>query len=220
MVPATCASTPPVPPPSDRRGVARCPTAPHLTALPLGASLHALTLCRLAVRAARRRGPPPLPAGPGGAPRTYAEEALLLIALLRARWRLSYQDRHDWLAAWPALAEACGLPPGRGGRPRVPSPSQQWKRAALRRRLVRARDLISDSAAVLAWRRRDPDAASGHAPAHHPTPWLRGYRASSSWPPPTSTTAPSPAPCSPGRRASTPSARASSAGTRPTGGTR
>jgi hypothetical protein len=28
-----------------------------------------------------------------------------------------------------------------------------------------------------AWRRADPDAADGHAPAHHPTRFLRGYRA-------------------------------------------
>ena len=53
----------------------------------------------------------------------------MLIALLRTLWRLSYQDMHDWLVAWPALA--CGLPLGRDGRPRIPSSSQQWKREAL-----------------------------------------------------------------------------------------
>lgn len=195
MVPATCARTPPVPPPSYQRAVAKQPAALHLTAPALVATLHLLTLCRLAVRAAHRRCPPPLPAGPGGRPRTYAEESLLLIALLRTLWRLSYQDMREWLVAWPALAEACGLPRDRHGRLRVPSASQQWKRAAragappcemlfvlavreaLRTRLIGARDLIIDSAPILAWRRRDPDAASGHAPAHHPTPYLRGYRA-------------------------------------------
>lgn len=40
--------------------------------------------------------------------------------------------------------------------------------------LTRARDLIVDSAPILAWRRTDP--AVGHAPAHHPRPLLRGYR--------------------------------------------
>ena len=78
--------------------------------------------------------------------------------------------------------------------PRVPSPSQQWKREraagaplgeallilavqiALRCRLIGARDLIIDSAPILAWWRRDPDAQVGHAPAHHPRPLLRGYR--------------------------------------------
>lgn len=195
MVPLPCVTTVPVPPPSYQRAVAKHPTALHLTALAVVTTLHLLDLCRLAVRAAHRRCPPPLPAGPGGRPRLYSEESLLLIALLRTLWRLSYQDMHDWLVAWPALAEACGLPLGRAGRPRVPSPSQQWKRAAragappcemlfvlavqqaLRTRLIRARDVIIDSAPILAWRRHDPDAASGHAPAHHPTPYLRGYRA-------------------------------------------
>ena len=120
---------------------------------------------------------------------------MLLIALLRTLWRLSYADMRDWLRDWPALALACGLPAGRDGRARVPSPSQQWKRAAaaeappfemlfvlavreaLLVRLIGARDLIIDSAPILAWCRRDPDAASGHAPAHHPTAFLRGYRA-------------------------------------------
>ena len=47
---------------------------------------------------------------------------------------------------------------------------------ALHRQLFGARDLIIDSAPILAWRRADPDAAIGHAPAHHPRPLLRGYR--------------------------------------------
>ena len=103
-------------------------------------------------------------------------------------------DVHDWLASWPALALACGLPLDAGGKPCVPSPSQlckRWQTAgappfetlfvltvwrAVRCRLIGARDLIIDSAPILAWRRTDPDAASGHAPAHHPRPLLRGYR--------------------------------------------
>jgi transposase len=42
--------------------------------------------------------------------------------------------------------------------------------------LTGGRDLIIDSAPILAWRRLDPDAALGHAPAHHPRPLLHGYR--------------------------------------------
>src|SRR5262249_37322539 len=78
--------------------------------------------------------------------------------------------------------------------PQVPSASQQWKRGAragapgseallvvvvrlaVHQRLIGARDLIVDSAPILAWRRRDLDAAVGHAPHHHPRPLLRGYR--------------------------------------------
>ena len=90
---------------------------------------------------------------------------------------------HDWLKSWPALALACGLPLGKDGHVRVPCKSQQCKRRhaagapaheslfvltvlqAIRRRLIGARDLIIDSAPILAWRHRDPDAAFGHAPA-------------------------------------------------------
>ena len=49
-------------------------------------------------------------------------------------------------------------------------------RLARHPRLIGARDLIMDSAPILAWRRADPDAAVGHAPHHHPRPLLRGYR--------------------------------------------
>jgi len=163
-------------------------------ALTLVRRLHLLALCRVAVHLAQQRCPPPLPAGPGGAPRIYRDESLLLLALLRTLWRLSHQELHDWLVAWPALALACGLPLGPDGRPRVPSKAQQSKRgraagapasevlfvllvrAGLWMGLTRARDLIIDSAPILAWRRADPDAAFGHAPAHHPRPLLLGYR--------------------------------------------
>jgi hypothetical protein len=100
----------PVPSPSYQRGQARRGRALHLDALILVTTLHVLALCHLAVRLAHCRCPPPLPAGPGGAPRTYSEETLLLIGLLRTLWRLSYQDMHDWLKQWPALALACLLP--------------------------------------------------------------------------------------------------------------
>jgi transposase len=180
-----------IPPPSFYRPKA----APlHLDALTLVRRLQLLEVCRVAVRLAQMRCPPPLPAGPGGAPRVYREESLLLLALLRTLWRLSYQELHDWFVAWPALALACGLPLGPDGRPRVPSKAQQSKRlhaagspqgemlfvllvrAGLWMGLTHARDLIIDSAPILAWRRTDPDAAFGHAPAHHPRPLLRGYR--------------------------------------------
>src|SRR2546429_7387386 len=131
MIPVALESQASVPPPAYYRTQARLGPALHIDALSLVRTLHLLTLCRLAVRLPHHRCPPPLPAGPGGARRLYREESLLLIALLRTLWRLSYQDMHDWLADWPALALACGLPQDRHGRPRVPSASQQWKRAAL-----------------------------------------------------------------------------------------
>jgi Transposase DDE domain len=153
-----------------------------------------LEVCGVAVQLAQQQCPPPLPAGRGGAPRVYREASLLLVALLRTLWRLSSQEVHDWLCAWPALALACGLPLGPDGGPRVPSKAQQSKRlhaagappsellfvqlvrAGVWIGLTRGRDLIIDSAPILAWRRSDPDAALGHAPAHHPRPLLLGYR--------------------------------------------
>src|SRR5262249_45508225 len=127
--------------------------------------------------------------------------------------------------AWPAPALACGLPLGPDGRVRVParhnSPSVFWAvgapasemlfvllvRAGLWMGLTRAHDLIIDSAPILAWRRADPDAAVGHAPAHHPRPLLRAIgsthscvarpacRCCSGSRPPMSMTPPSLVPC-------------------------
>jgi transposase len=191
MAPALCTNSAPVPPPSYHRTTA---TALHLDALTLVTRLHLLEVCRVAVQRAQQQYPPSLPAGRGGAPRVYAEASLLLLALLRTLWRLSYQEVHDWLCAWPALALACGLPVGPDGRPRVPSKAQQSKRlraagappsellfvllvrAGIWMGLTRGRDLIIDSASILAWRCTDPDAALGHAPAHHPRPLLLGHR--------------------------------------------
>jgi len=184
----------PVPPPSYQRAQAKAGKALHINALALVTHLHLLTLCHLAVRLAHRRCPPPLPKGPGGAPRRYSEESLLLVALLKTLWRLSYQDMSEWLHSWPELAIACGFSYDQQKRLRIPSASQQWKRRqiagaplfeslflvsvllAIRCRLIGARDLIIDSAPILAWRKADPDATYGHAPAHHPRPLLRGFR--------------------------------------------
>jgi transposase len=194
MNPTPGADTAPVPPPAYHRAQAKVSPALHIDALTLITRLHLLALCRVAVRVAQRRCPPPLPAGPGGCPRRYSEQSLLLLALLRALWRLLYQDLHDWLVAWPALALACGLPSDAQGSPRVPSAAQQCRRStqagappcetvlvvlvhlARRLRLISGRDLIVDSAPVLAWRRHDPDAAVGHAPHHHARALLLGYR--------------------------------------------
>jgi hypothetical protein len=83
MMPRLVERQAPVPPPAYHRTQAKRGPDLHLDALTLVNPLHLLTLCRLAVRLAYCRYPPPLPAGPGGAPRTYSEASLLLIALLR-----------------------------------------------------------------------------------------------------------------------------------------
>lgn len=68
----------PIPPPSYQRTMA---TALHLDALTLVTRLHLLEICGVAVRLTQQQCPPPLPAGPGGAPRVYREATLLLVAL-------------------------------------------------------------------------------------------------------------------------------------------
>jgi transposase len=193
MVPGPCLPTEPVPPPAYHRLLAKQGSVIRIDALTLVRALHLLALCRRAVRLAQERTPV-LSGARRGHPVVYAPESLLVIGLLRVLWRLSYRDIHDWLVAWPALAVACGLPTDQGGRPRVPSPAQQCKRqralgapayemlfvcavrAAITQGIMGLRDLIIDSAPVLAWRTDDPDAAYGHAPAHHAAALLRGFR--------------------------------------------
>ena len=193
MVPDPCCPTEPVPSPAYHRMLAKRGPRVQIDALTLVTTLHLLALCRLAVRAPQERTR--VLAGPRrGRPVVYPPEALLLIGLLRVLWRLSYRDMTDWLVAWPALAVACGLPTNATGCPRVPSPAQQCKRqralgapvyemlfvcavrSAIAQKIMGLRDLIIDSAPVLAWRADDPDAAYGHAPAHHATALLRGFR--------------------------------------------
>jgi hypothetical protein len=88
-MPSVVSQQAPVPPPAYHRAQARMGPALHIDALTLVRTLHLLTLCRLAVHLAHRRCPPPLPAGPGGAPRAFSKESLLLLALVRTLWRLS-----------------------------------------------------------------------------------------------------------------------------------
>src|SRR2546429_5996571 len=130
-MPTTYQQQAPIPPPSyHRREVqaqARRARALHINALTLIETLHLLALCRLAVQVAHRRCPPPLPKGAGGRPRTYRDESFVLIALLKTLWRLSYQDMHDWLESWPALALACRLPLYAECLPGVARPPQPWK---------------------------------------------------------------------------------------------
>ena len=92
-MPTICNEQAPVPPPSYHRreiqAQAQRARALHINALSLIETLHLLALCRLAIQVAHRRCPPPLPKGAGGRPRSYREESLLLIALLKTLWRLS-----------------------------------------------------------------------------------------------------------------------------------
>src|SRR5258708_14788697 len=95
MMPTISNEVASVPPPACYRAQARFGPALHIDALTLVTMLHLLALCRLAVRLAHRRCPPPLPSGPGGLPRIYSEASLLLLALLRTTWRRHCQNMRD-----------------------------------------------------------------------------------------------------------------------------
>jgi hypothetical protein len=102
---------------------------------------------------------------------------------------------HEWLRSWPTLTLACGLPASRprpaanpvclraveagadcrcSGKRGAAHPGSTGRHAVSAD--WRASSLFIDSAPILAWWRRDPDAQMGHAPAHQPRPLLRGYR--------------------------------------------
>jgi transposase len=98
MTPAVCPDQAPVPPPSYSRGRA---TALHVDALTLVRRLHLLALCRVAVHLAHEQCPPPLPTGPGGAPRVCSEESLLFL--------LSRANVHDAPFARPLMELATRL---------------------------------------------------------------------------------------------------------------
>src|SRR5260221_6662127 len=82
MAPALCTNQAPVPPPSYHRTTA---TALHVDALTLVTRLHLLEVCRVAVQLAQQQCPPPLPAGPRGAPPVANAIPTALCCFLRSR---------------------------------------------------------------------------------------------------------------------------------------
>lgn len=132
--------------------------------LPLAASVVAFSLLshrRLAKRTARM-----------GRPKTYSDASVLIIALIGRVWKLSYPEVCLWLATWPALATACGLPSGQvihsahlSRRVRALGAYPIWLLylylvwRAIRVGLVRGRDVVLDSTLLTAWTRLDLSAA-------------------------------------------------------------
>ena len=166
---ASSAMLNPVPPPRRRRagaalGIHAVQLITGLSLLPLAVSVVGFALL------SQRR----LPAGTGprGRPRTYSDASLLLLALLGRLWQLSTREVCAWLARWPALAAACGLPPGRvihpahlSRRVRRLGPYPFWLlylalvERAIRGGLIAGRDVALDSTLLAAWTAHDPDAA-------------------------------------------------------------
>jgi hypothetical protein len=159
----------PVPPPRRRRAVA----ALGLHAVQLITGLGLLPLAASVVgRAALSQRRLPARTRPRGRPRTYSDATVLLLALLGRLWRLSTREVCAWLAHWPALATACGLPPGRvihpahlSRRVRQLGPYPFWLldlalvSRAIGAGLIAGRDVALDSTLLAAWTATDPDAA-------------------------------------------------------------
>jgi hypothetical protein len=131
--------------------------------LPLCASVLAFSL--LSRRLPKRRARP-------GRPKTYSDASVLLIALIGRLWQLSYPELCLWLADWPALASACGLPSGQvihsahlSRRVRQLGAYPVWLLylylvwRAIRVGLVRGRDVVIDSTLLAAWTHLDLAAA-------------------------------------------------------------
>jgi len=113
------------------------------------------------------------PRHPGGAPRTYADETILLTLLVRRAWCRSLEGMADWLARDAALATALGYPPG-GPTISAAQLSRRGRQLGLwvyllvclalvgvlaRLGIVRGTQLVLDASLLPAWSRRDLDAA-------------------------------------------------------------
>jgi hypothetical protein len=176
-------ATAPVPPPRRRRGRRPAPAPLHLHAVQV------LALVGLLPRAASvigwaalgRRGQAALaPPRRRGRPPVYDPATILVLALLGRLWHLSARELCAWLDQWPALAGACGLPPGRVIHPAHLSRrigqlgafpcwllylALVWQ--AVRGGLAMGRDVALDSTLLAAWSRHDPDAAWSYPSKHH-----------------------------------------------------
>ena len=180
---AALAPPAPVPPPRRRRGQRHAPAPLHLSAVQVLALVGLLPLAATIVGWAavgRRRAPALGPPRRRGRPPVYSDASIVVLALLGRLWQLSTRELCDWLVQWPALAAACGLPPGRvihpahlsrrinqlGGYPFwLLYLALVWQ--ALRGGRATGRDVALDSTLLAAWSRHDPDAAWSYPSKHH-----------------------------------------------------
>ena len=132
-MPTLSSNQAPVPPPAYHRAQDKAGSALASGCAHAQYRLASAPLCRLTVRSPDRR----LPA----ARQPVRVDGHAAIGRSRsccwrccAARRLSYQDLHDWLVTWPALAWACGLPADATAGPGCPAPPSN---AAGRRRLAR-----------------------------------------------------------------------------------
>ena len=158
-----------VPPPRRQRarpplGLDAVQVLTRLGLLPLAASIVSFALLSSRRLPASHRS--------RGRPRRYSDASVLVLALLGRLWHLSTRELCLWLLRWPALATACGLPPGQvihpahlARRVRHLGPYPFWLLylalvgQAIRTGLIRGRDVALDSTLLAAWTPRDEDAA-------------------------------------------------------------
>ena len=133
-------------------------------------TIHAWALAEWALTLARRWRPRVLPRGPGGKPQQYCDASILLMALVQAVWRKSYEQIVDYVATHAGLALALGF------KQRTISKGQYWERRAalgllpflffflglvgqlIRLGVITGQALIVDSTLLSAWYHADPGA--------------------------------------------------------------
>jgi hypothetical protein len=123
--------------------------------------------------AARLRPALAPPRHPGGAPKTYRDETILLTLLVRRAWRRSLEGMADWLERDTALATALGYPPG-GPTISAAQLSRRGRQLGLlvyflvclplvgvlvRLGVIGGTQLVLDATLLPAWSRLDLDAA-------------------------------------------------------------
>ena len=140
--------------------------------------MQAPALATWALTWARRAQRPRLPRGPGGRPRTYPDETVLLMAIIQTAWRMSYADIIDYVASHESLAALLGCTSRRSdGTLQTISQGQYWERRAalgilpflvfflalvgqlIRLGVISGHELLVDSTRLRAWRHNDPGAA-------------------------------------------------------------
>src|SRR3954453_23075062 len=109
------AETVPAPPPRRRRRQNQATAPLHLSAVQVLALVVLLPLAATVigwVALGRHRQPALAPARRRGRLSIHPAAAIVVLALLGPLWQLSTRALCDWLVRWPALAPACGFPPG------------------------------------------------------------------------------------------------------------
>jgi len=142
------------------------------------AAIHGRELAVWALLVSQRLQPPRVARGPGGRPRTYTDEAVLLMAVVQTAWRMSYATIVDYLRNHAELAAEVGFEKRTAtGQVVSISQGQYWERRAalgilpfllffialvgqlVRLGVVKGHELLVDSSRLQAWRHADPGAA-------------------------------------------------------------